>query len=83
MPPERPVPGTPADWLARARSDLGLSQVPLPRGTLYEDLCFHAQQAAEKAMKAVYVHRHVTFRFNKKVKCTLNNYGLVRISSDD
>jgi len=28
---------------------------------LYEDLCFDAQQAAEKAIKAVLVHRQVRF----------------------
>lgn len=30
---------------------------------LYEDLCFHAQQAAEKALKAVYVHHNWEFRY--------------------
>lgn len=54
MPPERQMPGSPDDWLRRARSDLALAKVPLPEGALYEDLCFHAQQAAEKAIKAVY-----------------------------
>lgn len=38
------VPGTPEDWLARAEGDLALSQVSLPQGGYYEDLCFHAQQ---------------------------------------
>lgn len=57
MPTERPMPGSPAEWLARARGDLALARVPLPAGGFYEDLCFHAQQAAEKAIKAVY-RRH-------------------------
>jgi HEPN domain-containing protein len=35
----------------------------LPEGGFYEDLCFHAQQAAEKALKAVYVSRGWTFRY--------------------
>ena len=52
MPHDRPTPGSSADWLARARSDLALAKVPLPEGAMYEDLCFHAQQAAEKAVKA-------------------------------
>jgi HEPN domain-containing protein len=54
MPEDRPVPGTAQDWMARAKSDLALAQVPLPKGAFYEDLCYHAQQAAEKALKAVY-----------------------------
>jgi len=54
VPRERPIAGSPADWLARARSDLALARMPLPKEAFYEDLCFHAQQAAEKAIKAVY-----------------------------
>ncbi len=63
MPHSTPIPGSAADWLARARGDLALSRVPLPEGGFYEDLCFHAQQAAEKALKAVYVSRGWTFRY--------------------
>ncbi|HWQ69769.1 MAG TPA: HEPN domain-containing protein [Patescibacteria group bacterium] len=63
MPHSAPIPGSVADWLARARGDLALSRVPLPEGGFYEDLCFHAQQAAEKALKAVYVSRGWTFRY--------------------
>ncbi len=48
-------PGSPADWLRRAQSDLSLARIPQPEGVLLEDLCFHAQQAAEKALKAVLV----------------------------
>lgn len=42
-------------WLARAKGDLALASAPLPPGAFYEDLCFHAQQAAEKAIKAASV----------------------------
>ncbi|GIV61113.1 MAG: DNA-binding protein [Rhodothermaceae bacterium] len=55
MPPESPTPGSPADWLRRARSDLTLARLSPPDGVLREDLCFHAQQAAEKALKALWV----------------------------
>ena len=55
MPPETRVPGSPADWLRHAHSDLALARTtPLPP-ILFEDLCFHAQQAAEKAIKAILV----------------------------
>ena len=63
MPQDRPIPGSPQEWLARARGDLALAAAPLPLGGFYEDLCFHAQQAAEKALKAVYLHRDWTFRY--------------------
>ena len=35
----------------------------LPEGAFYEDLCFHAQQAVEKALKAVYQHNRWVFRY--------------------
>lgn len=41
--------------LAQARLGVGLPDV------LLEDLCFQAQQAAEKAIKAVLVHRSIDF----------------------
>jgi HEPN domain-containing protein len=40
-----------------------LAKAPLPSGVLYEDLCFHAQQAAEKAVKAVYRAKRYEFRY--------------------
>jgi len=54
MPQDRPAPGSPQEWLSRAKGDLAMARVPLPEGVFYEDLCFHAQQAAEKAFKGVY-----------------------------
>jgi HEPN domain-containing protein len=62
MPPERPAPGSAADWLRRARSDLSLASVTLPQDVLYNELCFHAQQAVEKSIKAVLVHCGIEFR---------------------
>jgi HEPN domain-containing protein len=63
VPPESGTPGSPSDWLRRAHADLALAKAPLPSGALYEDLCFHAQQAAEKAIKAVYRARKHEFRY--------------------
>ena len=55
MPPEAYAPGSPADWLRYAYSDLALAGItPLPQ-ILLEQLCFHAQQAAEKAVKAILI----------------------------
>ncbi|MDI7259966.1 MAG: HEPN domain-containing protein [Thermodesulfobacteriota bacterium] len=63
MPQDRPVPGSAEDWLARAEGDLALARALLPEGAFYEDLCFHAQQAAEKAIKAIYQHCGKRFRY--------------------
>src|SRR5829696_10527795 len=56
MPPERRPPDDPREWLNRARSNLVRAQAILP-GVYLEDLCFDAQQAAEKAIKAVLIAR--------------------------
>ena len=55
MPPEGMDAGFPHDWLRHAQSDLALAQMRKTRRVLYEHLCFHAQQAAEKAIKAVLI----------------------------
>lgn len=56
-------PGSPIDWIKRAQGDLILAQQPLPEGAFFEDLCFHAQQAVEKALKAVYRHHNLPFQY--------------------
>lgn len=57
-----PRPDTPSAWLGRARSDLALAEVALrTAGVMAEDACFHAQQCAEKALKALLVHRGIAF----------------------
>ena len=62
MPPELRDPTDPREWLRRARSSLALAKAgpPAPE-VLYEDLAFDAQQAAEKAIKAVLVSEGVEF----------------------
>lgn len=59
MPLEGRFPGSPADWLRYAYSDLELARVRRPSKVLLEGLCFHAQQAAEKALKAVLIAKGV------------------------
>jgi len=55
MLPDTSMPGSAADWLRHAYSDLALATLtPSPR-ILLEQLCFHAQQAAEKSLKAILV----------------------------
>ena len=44
-----------ARWLAYAESDLAVAHGVDRPGVILETLCFHAQQAAEKAIKAVLV----------------------------
>jgi HEPN domain-containing protein len=62
MPPKQRDPTEGAEWLRRARSNLALARAgrSAPE-VLYEDLCFEAQQAAEKAIKALLIDRKVAF----------------------
>jgi HEPN domain-containing protein len=53
MPPDHGRPGDPRAWLRHASSDLALARVAPPVDVMLESLCYHAQQAAEKALKAV------------------------------
>ena len=62
----------PAKWLEDAQADLAIARIPLPRGAKYEQLCFHAQQAAEKAMKAVLLKRGVDFPFTHNLQALID-----------
>lgn len=47
-------PDDPREWIGRAHSNLIQAEIGLDQPGIYlEDLCFQAQQAAEKALKAV------------------------------
>ncbi|HHL34256.1 MAG TPA: HEPN domain-containing protein [Desulfobulbaceae bacterium] len=61
--PHRKQPGSAFDWLARAQGDLAIASATLPEGAFLEDLCFHAQQAAEKALKAISIHHDIPFLY--------------------
>ncbi len=43
-------------WLKRAESNLLLAKSGHIKGVVYEDLCFEAQQSAEKALKALLIY---------------------------
>lgn len=52
----------PKEWMDYARSDLCLAGNLVP-GVRLELLCFHAQQAAEKAIKALMIRRGIAFPY--------------------
>ena len=43
-------------WLRRAESNLRIARAGREEGVFLEDLCFEAQQAAEKALKALLIY---------------------------
>lgn len=60
--PERFASDDPREWLNRARSNLIQARERHP-GVYLEDLCFQAQQAVEKAFKAVLLHHGIRFPY--------------------
>jgi len=63
----RPDPNTPEAWLAYAHSDLALAAMDIS-SVMRENLCFHAQQAAEKSLKAVLIDRQIAFPKTHSIK---------------
>jgi HEPN domain-containing protein len=72
MPPSPDKADAPLRWLDNAHADLAMARAPLPAGATYEMLCFHAQQAAEKAIKAVLLSCSVDFPFTHDLAALLN-----------
>jgi len=71
MPRKDELPGSPAEWLRYARSDYRLAAIRRPKGVMLDSLCYHAQQAAEKAIKALLLHRGISFPFTHNLKTLL------------
>jgi HEPN domain-containing protein len=63
---KRLPPDDPREWLNRARSNLACARVDIAEAYL-EDLCYQAQQAAEKPVKAVFLHRGPTFPYTHDI----------------
>ena len=59
---ERYSPDDPREWLNRAKSNLAIAKNRVPNVYL-EDLCFEAQQAAEKAIKALLITLNIDFPY--------------------
>ena len=59
---ERLPPDDPREWLNRPRSNLALAKNRVPDAYL-EDLCFEAQQAAKKAIKARLMMLNIEFPY--------------------
>lgn len=63
MPPELPYENDPKVWLKFAYADYALASGPRVPEAFPFLYCYHAQQCAEKAIKALMVHRRIE---NKK-----------------
>ncbi len=61
-----------AEWMRRGRSDLAVTRLTEDERIAPEILAFHAQQAAEKALKALLVQRQVEFPRTHVIGLLLN-----------
>ncbi|TGM01495.1 HEPN domain-containing protein [Leptospira jelokensis] len=61
-------PSSPGTWLMHAKSDLALAKLGDKNDILLNQLCFHAQQVAEKSLKAVLIKENVEFLFTHNIK---------------
>ncbi|MDR3673800.1 MAG: HEPN domain-containing protein [Holophaga sp.] len=66
----RPEPNTSRAWMERAESSLALARMDGP-GIRLEDLCYQTQQAAEKALKGVFLARRARFPFSHNLDLLL------------
>ena len=80
MPLDNHFSGSPADWLRYARSDLELAGINRPEEVLFEELCFHAQQAAEKALKAVLIAKGISSPKTHNIRMLLDIISQVTIA---
>ena len=56
------LPGSAQEWLKHAVSDVAMARLGFAsNAVLREQVCFHAQQAVEKALKGVLLHRQIRF----------------------
>jgi len=46
---------------------MAFARISLPKGGLYELLCFHAQQVVEKSIKAVLLHEEIVFPYTHDI----------------
>jgi hypothetical protein len=65
MPPEK---GSPQDWLIHAESDLQLAVTGKSPKVLFETLCFHTQQVAEKLNKSRFNRKWCSFHQNSQYR---------------
>jgi HEPN domain-containing protein len=63
---------SPQRWMNNARADLVMARIVLPEGAMYEQLCFFAQQAVEKSIKALLLHLAVDFPFTHNIQLLVN-----------
>ena len=60
-------------WLDRAESSYKLSKLPFFRNIYFEDLCYQAQQAVEKAFKGLLIYYGVEPEYTHNIGILINS----------
>lgn len=80
-PPDSPSPGSVQDWLRHAASNLHLATIALPdTDVLRNQIAFHAQQTAEKAIKDVLISRNIRFPCTHDLEALIEIVQLAEVS---
>lgn len=82
-PPRKGFLASPSEWLAHGRSDLAFARLGLNQDILPEQICFHAQQSVEKALKAVLLHEGIDFPFTHDLEALLDTLSAAGIEVPD
>ncbi|MCX5809947.1 MAG: HEPN domain-containing protein [Proteobacteria bacterium] len=65
---KKPILTMPEEWVSHAESDLAIARLGDGKpGVLPQQICFHAQQAAEKALKAVLLFHKIDFAWTHDI----------------
>jgi HEPN domain-containing protein len=62
----------PEEWLKFAKADLAIAKIDLPPDAKLELLCFHAQQAVEKAIKSVLIKCKLSFPYTHDIRALMD-----------
>ena len=75
------MPFSPKEWIVHAHSDLALAKRGIGDDEILpQQICFHAQQAVEKALKAVLLYNKVDFPLTHDIVELLNIFEEAGIS---
>jgi len=68
------------NWLKRAKSNLVRAKIKKLPDVYWEDLCYDAQQAYEKSLKALLIFNEIKFRFVHDIGELINTLGKNQVS---
>jgi HEPN domain-containing protein len=76
--------GSLEEWLKRSKSNLEMAKAGKSSDEiLYEDLCFHCQQAIEKSLKGLLIYLGIDFPFTHSISALVKLIKESRIEPPD